>query len=32
MDELFGSIDRGRKGYLTFEDLKIAYNTGFTLK
>jgi hypothetical protein len=32
MDEIFGSIDRGRKGFLTLEDLKKAYSTGFTIK
>lgn len=32
MDEIFASIDRGHKGYLTLEDLKIAYNTGFSIK
>jgi len=31
MDEIFASVDKGNKGYLSFEDLKLAYNTGFTL-
>jgi hypothetical protein len=32
VDEIFASIDRGRKGHLTLEDLKVAYNTGFSIK
>ena len=32
MDEIFASIDRGHKGYLTLEDLKMAYTTGFSIK
>ncbi len=32
MDEIFASIDRGHKGYLTLDDLKSAYNTGFSIK
>jgi hypothetical protein len=32
IDEIFNSIDRGRKGYLVIEDLKKAYNTGFSIK
>jgi Ca2+-binding EF-hand superfamily protein len=32
MDEIFNSIDRDKKGYLTLEDLKLSYNTGFSIK
>jgi len=32
IDEIFNSIDRGKKGFLVMEDLKKAYNTGFSIK
>lgn len=32
MDEIFNSIDRDKKGYLTMEDLKQSYGTGFSIK